>query len=55
MNNQVEQNISLNTGNIFKEKELSPCSVVKESLATAADDKEYRRVKPVFRQAEIIG
>ena len=50
-----KQNISLHTNNIFKEKELSPCSVVKESLATAADGKEYRRVKPVFRQAEIIG
>ena len=32
-----KQNVSLHTNNIFKEKELSPDSVVKESLTTAAD------------------
>ena len=37
-----KQNVSLHTNNIFKEKELSPDSVVKESLTTAADGKKYR-------------
>ena len=37
-----KQNVSLHTNNIFKEKELSPNSVVKESLTTAADGKKYR-------------
>ncbi len=37
-----KQNVSLHTNNIFKEKELSQNSVVKESLTTAADGKKYR-------------
>ena len=37
-----KQNVSLHTNNIFKEKELSQNSVVKESLTTAADGKNYR-------------
>ena len=37
-----KQNVSLHTNNIFKEKELSPDSVVKDSLTTAADGKKYR-------------
>ncbi len=37
-----KQNVSLHTNNIFKEKELSPAAVVKESLTTAADGKKYR-------------
>lgn len=37
-----KQNVSLHTNNIFKEKELNPNSVVKESLTTAADGKKYR-------------
>lgn len=36
-----KQNVSLHTNNIFKEKELSSDSVVKESLTTAADGKKY--------------
>ena len=36
-----KQNVSLHTNNIFKEKELRPDSVVKESLTTAADGKDY--------------
>ena len=37
-----KQNVSLHTNNIFKEKELSLDSVVKDSLTTAADGKKYR-------------
>ena len=37
-----KQNVSLHTNNIFKEKELNQNSVVKESLTTAADGKNYR-------------
>ena len=37
-----KQNVSLHTNNIFKEKELSPNSVVKDSLTTATDGKKYR-------------
>lgn len=37
-----KQNVSLHTNNIFKERELNPDSVVKESLTTAADGKKYR-------------
>ena len=37
-----KQNVSLHTNNIFKERELIPDSVVKESLTTAADGKKYR-------------
>lgn len=37
-----KQNVSLHTNNIFKEKELSREAVVKESLTTAADGKNYR-------------
>ena len=48
-----KQNVSLHTNNIFKENELSPDSVVKKSLTTAADGKKYR-VKSIrgtqFRQ-----
>jgi len=38
----TKQNISLHAKNIFKEGELAPDSVVKESLTTAADGKKYR-------------
>ena len=38
----TKQNISLHTGNIFKEKELDRDSVVKESFTTASDGKSYR-------------
>ena len=38
----TKQNISLHTNNVFKEKELDPNSVVKESLTTAADGKRYK-------------
>lgn len=37
-----KQNVSLHTHNVFKEKELDQDSVVKESLTTAADGKNYR-------------
>jgi death-on-curing family protein len=39
---QTKQNISLHINNCFKEGELKPDSVVKESLTTAADGKRYR-------------
>ncbi len=39
--NQTKQNISLHINNIFREKELSQNSVVKESLITASDGKNY--------------
>ena len=39
---QTKQNISLHVNNCFKECELEPDSVVKESLTTAADGKKYR-------------
>jgi hypothetical protein len=38
----TKQNVSLHAKNIFKEGELAPDSVVKESLTTAADGKKYR-------------
>jgi hypothetical protein len=38
----TKQNISLHVGNIFKDSELAKDSVVKESLTTAADNKQYR-------------
>lgn len=38
---QTKQNISLHINNCFKEKELEPNSVVKESLTTAKDGKKY--------------
>lgn len=38
---QTKQNISLHIVNCFKEKELNPISVVKESLTTAIDGKKY--------------
>ena len=38
----TKQNISLHARNILEEKELSENSVVKESLTTAADGKQYR-------------
>lgn len=37
-----KQNISLHINNIFKEKELEQLTVVKESLTTAGDRKNYR-------------
>ena len=39
---QTKQNISLHINNCFKENELLPDSVVKESLTTAKDGKQYR-------------
>jgi len=39
---QTKQNISLHINNCFKEKELQDVSVVKESLTTAADGKNYK-------------
>jgi hypothetical protein len=36
---QTKQNISLHINNCFKENELDPYSVVKESLTTAQDGK----------------
>ena len=47
-----KQNVSLHTKNIFKEKELSSDSVVKDSLTTAADGKKYR-VKYFLRRATV--
>ncbi len=38
----TRQNVSLHAKNIFKDGELRPDSVVKESLTTAADGKSYR-------------
>ena len=38
----TKQNISLHINNIFKEKELERNSVVKHSLTTARDGKEYK-------------
>lgn len=38
----TKQNISLHLKNIFEDKELAEDSVVKESLTTAADRKQYR-------------
>lgn len=38
----TKQNISLHLKNVFKDGELSEDSVVKESLTTAADGKQYR-------------
>ena len=40
--NTSRNNITLHIGNIFKEHELEPDSVCKESLLTAADGKTYR-------------
>jgi len=37
----TKQNVSLHIQNVFSEKELSEDSVVKESLTTAADGKNY--------------
>lgn len=39
---KTKQNISLHIRNIFKEGELREMSVVKESLTTAADGKQYK-------------
>ena len=39
---QTKQNISLHINNIFKEKELDRNSLVKESLTTAKDGKQYK-------------
>ena len=39
---QAKQNVSLHINNCFKKKELSPKSVVKDSLTTAADGKKYK-------------
>lgn len=39
---QTKQNVSLHLNNIFKERELSKGSVVKESLTTASDGKRYK-------------
>jgi hypothetical protein len=38
----TKQNISLHINNLFKDGELSPDSVVKDCLTTAADGKNYR-------------
>ena len=38
----TKQNVSLHAKNIFEDGELSPDSVVKDSLTTAADGKNYR-------------
>ena len=38
----TKQNVSLHINNIFREGELMPDSVVKESLTTAGDGKNYR-------------
>jgi len=38
----TKQNISLHLKNIFEDKELDAAAVVKESLTTAADGKQYR-------------
>lgn len=38
----TKQNVSLHAKNIFEDGELGPDSVVKESLTTAADGKNYR-------------
>lgn len=38
----TKQNVSLHAKNIFKEGELAPDAVVKESLTTASDGKKYR-------------
>jgi hypothetical protein len=38
---QTKQNISLHINNCFREKELDPVSVVKDSLTTAKDGKKY--------------
>ncbi|MDR2600618.1 MAG: virulence RhuM family protein [Oscillospiraceae bacterium] len=40
--NQSKQNISLHINNLFREEELVPSSVVKESLTTAMDGKDYQ-------------
>jgi len=40
--NATKQNISLHLKNIFEDGELDPAAVVKESLTTAADGKQYR-------------
>ena len=39
---QTKQNISLHVNNCFREKELKPNSVVKDSLTTAPDGKKYK-------------
>ena len=39
--NATKQNISLHLKNVFEDGELSENSVVKESLTTAADGKNY--------------
>ena len=39
---QTKQNISLHVNNCFREKELKPISVVKDSLTTAPDGKKYK-------------
>jgi len=40
--NQTKQNISLHSGNCFKENELNKDSVVKESLTTTSGGKKYK-------------
>jgi len=40
--NQTKQNVSLHIANIFKESELVKNSVVKESLTTTTDSKNYK-------------
>jgi hypothetical protein len=39
---QTKQNVSLHINNCFKERELEPNAVVKESLTTAMDGKKYK-------------
>ena len=51
----TKQNISLHTGNIFKEKELDRDSVVKESFTTASDGKSYQIGRASCRERVSFG
>jgi hypothetical protein len=48
----TKQNVSLHAKNIIKEGELDEDSVVKESLTTAADEKNYRYKAITLDQVE---
>ena len=50
----TKQNVSLHINNIFREGELMPDLVVKESLTTAGDGKNYREIRGRFFDPEEI-
>jgi len=44
-----KQNISLHVNNVFKEGELDPKAVVKDSLTTAVDGKRYIGIQSMMK------